>query len=137
MEELQEQQGQVLYVIYQPIPHRERVYMWINGGEQRESTKMESLKKWVEDSEQEFLIPSFMKTFTTYSFYLWNKVDKKVFYLQPNIHSNDFKKPLTQEIKNIEKQAQKEEEKLKDPMKKVFDQFTMVDLEDAKKITKM
>ena len=114
-------EGQVLYIVYQPIPHRQRIYMWINGDNRRESTKMESFRKWIIDSGQEFLIPTVMTTLNTHSFYLWDKTHKKVYYLQPNIHSNDFKKPLTEEIKEDYRDKERiKKEKMEDPLKRAL-----------------
>jgi hypothetical protein len=123
----------ILYVIYQPIPHRKRVAMWVNGGQKKETIKFETFKRWIVSSDQENLIPSIMKTLMTYSFYLWDKKNAQAFYLQPNIHTNDFKKPLHQEIAEDFQEKQEKENEEKDPQKKIFDQFTMINLDDAKK----
>jgi len=129
--------SQILYIVYQPIPHKQRMYLWANGEKRRENIKMEVFKKWVIDSDQEYLIPEIMKTLMTYSFYLWDKKNGKAYYLQPNIKTNDFKKPLTEEIKNDTRQQKINKLEEQDPMKALFDTFAMVELNDAKKISNM
>lgn len=130
--------SQILFVIFQPIPHREKVYIWINGDKKKEIIKFDTFKKWIIESEQEQLIPLIMKALMTYSFFLWDKKNGQAYYLQPNIHNPDFKKPFFEEAKAEEKkkatQGQQEE---KDSMKLTFDSFTMINLEDAKKREKI
>jgi hypothetical protein len=129
--------SEVLYVIYQPIPHRDRVYIWVNGDDKREMVKMSVFTKWIIDSGQETLIPSIQKSYTTYSFYLWNKKNKSAHYLQPNITTNDFKKPILQEVRDVSKKQDRDKQQEENPYLKVLEQFSMVDLADAKKGQKM
>jgi len=126
--------SQILYVIYQPVPHKERVIMYINGEKRKETIKFEAFKKWIVDSGQKHLIPSVMKSLTTYSFFLWDKKNAVAYYLQPNIRNDDFKKPLPIELKNAENKRRKKELEEKGYLEQIFDQFTMVSLETAKKI---
>ena len=128
--------SQVLYIVYQPIPHKNRVAMYVNGDKKKETIKIEVFKKWIHDSDQEYLIPEIMKTLNTYSFYLWDRKNGKAYYLQPNIRENDFKRPLQEEIKTDFRKKKAMEQEEKDPLKRIFNMFTLVDLESAKKILK-
>lgn len=127
--------SEVLYVIYQPIPHREKLYIWVNGEKRKEIIKIEAFKRWIVDSKQEHLLSDIMKTMRTYSFFLWDKKNGQAYYLQPNIHNNDYKKPLPEEIK--EDTRKKKEKEDPDPNKRAFDQFTMIDLKSAKNLMKL
>lgn len=72
------------YLLYQPLPKRNKVYVWVDGDPSKYLYSLDYLcalgKKFLSASpDYEF----FLKSLNTYSFYLWDFQKQKIFHLPP------------------------------------------------------
>lgn len=70
------------FLIFQANPHKDLVWYYVDGGTSRNVSKRDSFLNYAQLRSKEIL-PQLREATLTYSFHLWDFVDKKVILLHP------------------------------------------------------